>query len=367
MKIPYQSFEVLHKEIENDLYSKFKDIMNKNYFIMGEEVKSFEKEFAEYLGVKYVIGCGNGLDALHIIFKSMGIGENDEVIVPSNTYIATALAVSYAGAKPVFVEADINTFNIDPKKIEAKITNRTKAIAVVHLYGRPAQMDVIMEIANKYNLKIVEDCAQAHGAKFKNKMVGTFGEAAGFSFYPGKNLGALGDAGAIATNDENIAKVARMLTNYGSSIKYNHEFKGFNSRLDELQAGFLSVKLKSLNKWTLRRQEIANRYLNNLDNDLIILPLNSDKDYSCVWHIFAVRCKFREKLEQYLIESGIGVLKHYPIPMHLQKAYEDLGIKKGELPIAEEISSTELSIPLFYGMRDEDVDYVINVLNKFRV
>lgn len=365
MKIPYQSFGVLHGEIKEELTKAFSSVLEKNYFIMGSEERSFEKNFAEYLGAKYAVGCGNGLDALHIALKALGIGAGDEVIVPSSTYIATALAVSYAGATPVFVEPTAESFNIDATRIEEKITSKTKAIMVVHLYGRPADMDPIMAIAKKHGLKVVEDCAQAHGAKYKGKKVGTFGDAAGFSFYPGKNLGALGDGGALVTNDPNVAKIAAMLTNYGSEIKYYNEYKGFNSRLDEMQAAFLNVKLKSLDKWNDERRRIAARYLKEIKNPRIVLPLPSDEDHYCVWHIFGIKCKEREKLEKYLAEKGIGVLKHYPVPMHLQKAYKELGIKKGELPIAEEISSTELSIPLYYGLTDEEATYIIDALNAF--
>lgn len=365
MRIPFVSFDKMHGEIKTDLTKAFSAVLNNNFFIMGEEMKAFEEEFASYLGVKHVISCGNGLDALHIILRAMGIGKGDEVIVPSSTYIATALAVSYAGATPVFVEPILETYNIDPTRIEERITEKTKAIMVVHLYGRPVDMDPVLEIAKKHNLKVVEDCAQAHGAKYKGIKVGGIGDAAGFSFYPGKNLGALGDGGAIATNDDNIAKIAAMYRNYGSEIKYQNEYKGFNSRLDEMQAAFLRVKLPMLDKWNTHRKKIANRYLNDIKNPLIKLPLPSDKVFDCVWHVFAVRTKDRDGLEKYLAEHGIGTLKHYPIPMHLQKAYEDLGIKKGELPFAEEISATELSLPMYYGMSEEEITYVINTINGF--
>ena len=367
MKVPFQSFVKMHEAIRPELTAKFNAVMDKNYFIMGEEHKNFEKDFASYVGAKFALGCGNGLDALHIVLKALGVGEGAEVIVPSNTYIATALAVSYAGARPVFVEPKAGTFNIDPEKIEEKITERTKAIMVVHLYGRPADMDPIMAIAKKHNLFVIEDCAQAHGAKYKGQKVGTFGDAAGFSFYPGKNLGALGDGGAIVTNDEAIAKKCAMLRNYGSEIKYQHDYKGFNSRLDEMQAAFLGAKLPHLDAWNAERKKIAARYLEGIKNPLIVLPLSSDETFDCVWHIFAIRCKERAALENYLAEKGIGTLKHYPIPMHLQKAYLDLGCEKGDLPLAEEISATELSLPLFIGMSDDEIRYVIDALNAFRV
>ncbi|MCR4726587.1 MAG: DegT/DnrJ/EryC1/StrS family aminotransferase [Clostridia bacterium] len=367
MKVPFQSFVKMHEAIRPELTAKFNAVMDRNYFIMGEEHKNFEKDFASYVGAKFALGCGNGLDALHIILKALGVGEGAEVIVPSDTYIATALAVSYAGARPVFVEPKAGTFNIDPEKIEEKITEKTKAIMVVHLYGRPADMDPIMAIAKKRGLFVIEDCAQAHGAKYKGQKVGTFGDAAGFSFYPGKNLGALGDGGAIVTNDEALAKKCTMLRNYGSEIKYQHDYKGFNSRLDEMQAAFLDAKLPHLDDWNDERKRIAARYLEGIENPLITLPLPSDETFDCVWHIFAIRTKERAALEAYLAEKGIGTLKHYPIPMHLQKAYLDLGYKAGDLPLAEEISATELSLPLFIGMSDDEIRYVIDALNAFRV
>ena len=367
MKVPFQSFVKMHEAIRPELTAKFNAVMDRNYFIMGEEHKNFEKDFASYVGAKFALGCGNGLDALHIILKALGVGEGAEVIVPSDTYIATALAVSYAGARPVFVEPKAGTFNIDPEKIEEKITEKTKAIMVVHLYGRPADMDPIMAIAKKRGLFVVEDCAQAHGAKYKGQKVGTFGDAAGFSFYPGKNLGALGDGGVIVTNDEALAKKCAMLRNYGSEIKYQHDYKGFNSRLDEMQAAFLDAKLPHLDDWNDERKRIAARYLEGIENPLITLPLPSDETFDCVWHVFAIRTKERAALEAYLAEKGIGTLKHYPIPMHLQKAYLDLGYKAGDLPLAEDISATELSLPLFIGMSDDEIRYVIDALNAFRV
>jgi len=364
MKIPFVSFEVMHDEIKDDILTKMKYIYEKNWFILGPEVEKFEEAFANFCGTKYCVGCGNGLDALYLPLKAYGITTGDEVLVPSNTYIATALAVSYTGATPVFVEPDINTFNIDPTKIEEKITDKTKAIMVVHLYGQSADMDPIMKIAGKYNLIVIEDAAQAHGATYKGQKVGTFGHGAGFSFYPGKNLGALGDAGAFVTNDKDLADKVRALSNYGSDYKYHHIYQGNNSRLDELQAGILSVKLRHLEKWNSRRIDIAEKYYAGIQNEQIILPKRMD-EVKHVYHIFGIRCAHRNALETYLAEKGIMTNKHYPIPMHLQKAYEDLQIPKGALPIAEEISDTELSIPMYYGMTDEEVQYVIDVLNQF--
>lgn len=365
MKIPFVSFEVMHKEIEPKILEKFKEVYEKNWFIQGEEVQKFEEEYAAYCGVKYCVGCGNGLDALFLPLKAYGIGEGDEVIVPSNTFIATALAVSYTGATPVFVEPKINTFNINPEEIEKKITNKTKAIMAVHLYGQPAEMEQILEIAKKYDLKVIEDSAQAHGATYKGKRTGSLADAAGFSFYPGKNLGALGDAGAMVTNDKELADKVRALGNYGSDYKYHHIYQGNNSRLDEVQAAFLRIKLQELDKWNQERNRIANRYLAEINNPRVILPV-TEKDCTHVYHIFGIRCEKREELEKYLNEKGIGTNKHYPIPMHLQGAYEKLQIPKGALPIAEEISATQLSIPMYYGMTEDEISYVIDAINQWK-
>ena len=364
MKIPFVSFLPMERELENELQEAFKRVFSRSWYIDGVEDKKFENAFAEYCSVDYCIGNGNGLDALVLALKALNIKVGDEVIVPSNTYIATALAVTYTGAVPVLVEPDITTFNIDPKKIEEKITRKTKAIMPVHLYGQPCDMDPIVEIANKYNLYIIEDCAQAHGAIYKGKKVGTFGTAAGFSFYPGKNLGALGDAGATITNSKEIADKVRALGNYGSDYKYHHIYQGSNSRLDEIQAAFLLAKLPILDKMNRERRRIAERYLREINNSKIILPYVI-ADVEHVWHVFALRCTQRDELEKYLNEKGIGTNKHYPIPIHLQECYIDLGLKKGDLPIAEEISATELSIPLYYGMEEDEIKYVIETINLF--
>lgn len=365
MNIPFVSFKPMEKELDQDIRDAFARVYDASWYIEGREDEKFEKAFAEYCNVDYCIGVGNGLDALMLALKALDIKEGDEVIVPSNTYIATALAVTYVGAKPVFVEPDINTFNISPALIEEKITSKTRAIMPVHLYGQPCDMDPIMEIANKHKLYVVEDCAQAHGAKYKGKLIGSFGDASGFSFYPGKNLGALGDAGATVTSNRDLADKVRALGNYGSDYKYHHIYKGSNSRLDEMQAAFLSVKLPHLNKMNEERRRIARKYLEGINNSEIYLPFVPD--YATpVWHIFGVRCDRRDELEEYLNANGISTNKHYPIPMHLQECYKDLGYKKGDLPIAEEISATELSIPMFYGMTDVEIDYVIETINSFR-
>ena len=364
MKIPFVSFLPLEKELDKELRDAFERVYTRSWYIEGEEDKAFEKAFAEYCGVKYAVGSGNGLDALMLALKALGIKEGDEVIVPSNTYIATALAVTYVGATPVLVEPDIKTFNINPALIEEKITSKTKAIMPVHLYGQACDMDPIMEIAKKHDLYVVEDCAQAHGATYKGRNVGTFGDAAGFSFYPGKNLGALGDAGATITNNEALADMVRALGNYGSDYKYHHIYKGNNSRLDELQAAFLSAKLPILDKVNEDRRRIANAYSAGIKNAKVILPYVKEECVP-VWHIYAVRCDARDELEKYLKDLGIGTNKHYPIPMHLQECYKDLGLKEGDLPIAEEISRTELSLPLYYGMTDEQIQFVIDSINNF--
>lgn len=364
MKIPFVTFIPMEKELNDDLRAAFDRVYTRSWYIEGKEDEAFEKAFAEYCETKYCVGVGNGLDALMLSLKALGIGIGDEVIVPSNTYIATALAVTYVGAKPVFVEPDIKTFNIDPALIEAAVTSKTKAIMPVHLYGQACDMDSIMEIAKAYNLFVVEDCAQAHGATYKGKKVGSFGDAAGFSFYPGKNLGALGDGGAVVTNNKELADKVRALGNYGSDYKYHHIYQGNNSRLDELQAAFLAAKLPQLERMNAERQRIAQLYNEGIKNPKIITPCVKEECVP-VWHIYGVRCSERDALEQHLNSKGIGTNKHYPIPMHLQECYKDLGIPKGALPIAEEISSTELSLPMYYGMTDEEIAYVIDAINEF--
>lgn len=366
MKIPFVSFEPMHNEISQDIKMKFALMYDKNIFIKGDELLQFEKEFAAYCTMKYAIGCASGLDAIYIILRAMGIGKGDEVIIPANTFIATALAVSYAGAKPVLVDPEFETYNINSNLIEEKITSNTKAIIPVHLYGRIANMDEINDIGKKYNLKVIEDAAQAHGATYKGKRAGGFGDATAFSFYPGKNLGALGDGGAIVTNDWKLAEQIQMLGNYGSKIKYEHECQGTNSRLDEIQAGFLRIKLQFLDKWNESRRKIADRYLAEIKNPLIQLPLDSDDEYCNVWHIFAIRCQSRDDFEIYLNKKGIGTTRHYPKPIHMHKAYIELNIEEGTYPIAESISKTQLSIPMYYGMSENEINYVIETINNYK-
>lgn len=364
MNIPFVSFKPMEKEFEKELRDAFDRVYMSSWYIEGKEDAAFEKAFSGFCGTKYCVGCGNGLDALMLSLKALGVGSGDEIIVPSNTYIASALAVTYVGATPVFVEPDIRTYNIDFSKIEEKINGKTKAIMPVHLYGQPCDIDPIMEIAKQHGLYVIEDCAQAHGATYKGKKVGSFGNAAGFSFYPGKNLGALGDSGAIVTNSMEVAGKVRALGNYGSDYKYHHIYQGNNSRLDELQAAFLAAKLPHLDRMNAERRRIAARYMTEINNDKIILPYVID-GVEPVWHIFAVRCKERDALADYLKKAGIGTNKHYPIPIHLQEAYKNLDIKKGELPIAEEISATELSLPMYYGMSEEEISYVVENINEF--
>lgn len=365
MNIPFVSFRPMERELDHELREAFERVFTNSWYILGNEDAAFEKAFAEYCGTDYCVGCGNGLEALILVLKALGIENGDEVIVQSNTYIATVLAITYVGASPVFVEPNLKTYNIDPAKIEEKITNKTRAIMPVHLYGLPCDMDPIMDIAAKYRLFVVEDCAQAHGATYKGKRVGSFGDAAGFSFYPGKNLGALGDAGAVTTNNPELAEKVRVLCNYGSDYKYHNIYKGHNSRLDELHAAFLSVKLPHLDRMNAERRRIANRYLGEIKNPELVLPIVPE-NYVHVWHIFSIRCKQRDALEQYLREAGIGTNKHYPLPIHMQPAYADLNIPIGKLSLAEEISATQLSLPMYYGMTEDEITYVVDCLNSFR-
>lgn len=366
MDIKFLNLDPMHKELEKEIKEKLIQVYNKSNFILGEEVEAFEKEFAKFTGAKYCASCGNGLDALVLSLKANGIGEGHEVILPVNTYIATALAVSYVGAKPVFVEPNFETMNIDVESIEEKITVKTKCIIPVHLYGTPANMDKIMEISNKYGLKVIEDCAQAHGAKYKDKMVGTFKDAGAYSFYPGKNLGALGDGGAVITNDKDIYDKIIALRNYGSEKKYYNRYKGINSRLDEIQAAILRIKLKSLSKWNNERQLIAKRYIENIKNPSIITPKNF-YDIEQVWHLFVIRNERRDELKSYLKNKGINTLIHYPIPIHLQECYSDLKYKKGDFDIGEKMANQILSIPIWNGMSIEETDYIVNALNEARI
>ena len=362
-KIPFATVERIHTQHSEELQQAYENVMRNNWFIGSAPCEEFEVEFARYCGTKYGIGCGNGLDALMLSLRAMDIGEGDEVSIPSFTFIATALAVVYAGATPVFVEVDPETALIDPSLIEAAITDKTKAIIPVHLYGQMAPMDQICAIAKKFGLKVLEDAAQSHGAVYQGKHAGSWGDTGCFSFYPGKNLGALGDAGGVVTNDAQLATIIRAIGNYGTEKKYVHDYMGVNSRLDTLQAAFLRVKLRYLDVWCAERREIAGRYLTEIDNPKIKLPVV--KHGTPVWHLFVVRCKERDRLQAYLEENGIGTNIHYPIPMHEQKAFASYNLPHGSFPIAEELASTVLSIPMFNGMTQEEVSQVIEVINKF--
>lgn len=365
MKIPFLNFFPMHSAIKSEMMDAFENVYNSNWFIMGSALKQFETEYAAFSDVKYSVGVSNGLDALHLSLLALEIGPGDEVLIPSNTYIATVLSISYVGAFPIFVEPDINTYNIDPKKIEQAITPRTKAIMPVHLYGQACEMDQIMEIAQKYQLLVIEDNAQAHGSTFNNKITGSWGNANGTSFYPGKNLGALGDGGAISTNDIYVAQKIKILRNYGSQEKYKNEIIGHNMRLDELQAAFLTVKLAHLDKWTTQRKEIASWYNEALKGigDLVLPEVA--KGATHVYHLYVVRTKLRDDLQKYLTANNIGTLIHYPIPPHLQEAYKFLGFKKGDFPIAEDLANTCLSLPIWPGITREEVELVSNIIAKF--
>ena len=356
--IEYENLKLANEKLFNKYKESFNDFLNSGWFILGDQVKELEEDVASFCNVKHCIGVASGLDALILAIDACNFPKNSEIIVPSNTYIATILAIVRNGFKPILVEPDINTYNIDPNRIEEKITKNTRAIIVVHLYGKACDMDKICSIANQYDLKIIEDVAQAHGAKFKDKMVGGFGIGC-FSFYPTKNLGALGDAGAITTNDENLAKTFRSLRNYGSAIKYYNDELGYNSRLDEIQAGFLSAKLEILDDITNHKRELAKIYLENLD-DRFVKPV-VDRDYFDVYHIFNVRHKNRDELKNYLFENEIKTEIHYPLPPHRQKSMQ--GIIEGRYPISEEIHNTTLSLPISYFHKKENILKICDIMN----
>ena len=338
-------------------------VLRSGWYILGPEVEAFEKEFAKYVGRKYCVGMNSGLDALTLSVRALAIGAGDEVIVPANTYIASVLAVTENGATPVFVEPD-EYHALDAERIEAAITERTKAILVVHLYGQAAQMDRICEIAKHHHLYLIEDCAQSHGAVFDGTMTGAFGDAGCFSFYPTKNLGAFGDAGAVVTDDEAFYEKLKMLRNYGSKVKYHNQIEGINSRLDEMQAALLRVKLSHLPELTEERQRIAERYLTGIKNPRILLPKLRERA-NHVWHQFVVQVKKRDEFQKYLEQHGIHTIIHYPIPPHLAECYARLGHQRGELPITERYADEVLSLPMFNGMKDEEVEYVVDAANEY--
>ena len=370
--ISFLDLKTINFEYKDEFLKAFESVLDSGWFILGEKEKNFEKEFAEYCGVKNCIGVANGLDALILIleaYKKLGFMKNgDEVIVPSNTYIASILAVSKAGLNPVLVEPDINTYLIDENLIEQKINSKTKAILPVHLYGRLCNMDAINNIAKKYSLKVIEDCAQSHGASLNEIKCGNLGDAAGFSFYPGKNLGALGDAGAVTTNDDDLAQTIIALRNYGSHKKYENLYQGMNSRLDEIQAAFLSVKLKRLDNDNQIRRKIAQYYIDNINNDLIELSYSKSTNIEDlqlhVWHVFAVRVKNREKFQKYLSDKGVQTVIHYPIPPHKQQAYPEWNNES--YPISEKIHEEIISLPISPVMREDEYKKVTEIVNEYQ-
>jgi dTDP-4-amino-4,6-dideoxygalactose transaminase len=366
VKVPFLELRPAYEELRVDLDTAYQRVMDSGWYILGKELETFETEFATYCGVKHCIGVGNGLDALHLILRGYGIGQGDEVIVPSNTFIATWLAVSYAEATPVAVEPDMRTYNLDPNRIEAALTRRTKAIMPVHLYGQPADMDPILEIAHQHGLKVIEDAAQSQGARYKGRKTGSLGDSAGFSFYPAKNLGAFSDAGAVTTNDSDLADRVRSSRNYGSKKKYYHDLKGFNSRLDELQAAFLRVKLRKLDEWNGRRRRIAEFYNSQLStlNPQLLLPFVPNWAEPA-WYLFAVRHPRRDMLQTRLAEAGIGTLIHYPVPPHLSGAYADAAIPQSSLPVAEKLADSVLSLPIGPHLHEESAGYVAAAVESF--
>jgi dTDP-4-amino-4,6-dideoxygalactose transaminase len=365
MIVPFLSFAPQHDPIRSEVLAAIADVYDKQWYVLGDQVKNFEAEYSAFNQVQHTIGVANGLDALHLALKALNVGPGDEVIVPSNTYIATWLAVSYMGATIVPVEPNLQTYNLDPARLEAAITPRTKGIMPVHLYGQACEMGPIMEVARKHGLWVVEDNAQAQGAAWDGGLAGTFGDANGTSFYPGKNLGALGDAGAVTTNDEALATKIRTLRNYGSQQKYYNEVIGQNSRLDELQASVLRVKLPHLAAWTAQRQQVAAWYAQHLAGlgDLVLPTVAPGATH--VYHLYVVRTAHREALQQHLTAQGVGTLIHYPVPPHRQQAYAHLNMPAGAFPIAEEIADTALSLPMWPGMREEDVAQVSAAVGSF--
>lgn len=354
-----RGFFKYQEEFEN----KAVEVLRSGWYVLGKEVAAFEEEFAAYTGAKYCVGLASGLDALWIAFRLLNIGDGDEVIVQGNTYIASVMGITINGATPVFVEPDEH-FGMNPDEIEGKITDKTKAVLITHLYGMASRMDKIIEICKKHNLRLVEDCAQSHGACFNGKMTGTFGDVGCFSFYPSKNLGAFGDAGAVVVNDENLAKEFKVFRNYGSEKRYYNKVVGANSRLDELQAGLLRVRLSHMQELTDEKVKIAERYSREIKNEKIQLPTLVE-GATCVWHQYVIRCEERDRLIDYLNAKEIGTIIHYPIPPHLAEAYRYLGHKEGFLPITEHLAKTVLSIPMYNGMTEEEQTYVINALNEF--
>jgi dTDP-4-amino-4,6-dideoxygalactose transaminase len=360
--IPFLDLKAAYLELKEEIDAAIQRVLNSGMYVLGSEVELFEDEFSQFTGADYTVATANGLDSISLILRGLSIGEGDEVIVPSFTFVATWLAVSQVGAKIVPVEPNINTANIDVSRIEQAINGRTKAIIPVHLYGQPSDLQPLRELANKYGLYIIEDAAQAHGARYRGERIGTFGDAAAWSFYPGKNLGAMGDGGAITTNNQLLYERLKVLRNYGSRVKYEHEIRGVNSRLDPIQAAVLRVKLKVLDQWNLRREKIANRYSQALKDSSLVLPFVPEWA-SPSWHLYVIQHPKRDWLIRELVKSNIGCLVHYPIPPHKQKAYEGSGIE-GDFHIAEKLASSVLSLPIGPHMLEEQVDKVISLLSK---
>lgn len=348
---------------QNEFEKKALEVLRSGWYVLGKEVTAFEEEFAAYIGARYCVGVANGLDALYLAFRALGIGAGDEVIVQGNTYIASVMGITMNGATPVFVEPD-EYYGIDADKIEEKITGKTKAVLTVHLYGQSCEMDKVTDLCQKYGLRLVEDCAQSHGSEYNGQTTGTFGDIGCFSFYPSKNLGCFGDGGAIVTNDERVASDIKMYRNYGSEKRYYNKVVGVNSRLDEIQAGLLRVRLKHMDELTEERRELAGNYLDGLKNKKICLPRQRNNT-THVWHQFVIRTKNRQKLIDYLNSLGIGTIIHYPIPPHLAEAYQYLGFRAGDFPLTEEYADEVLSIPMYNGMTPEEQGYVIEAINRY--
>ncbi|MEK6732043.1 MAG: DegT/DnrJ/EryC1/StrS family aminotransferase [Candidatus Omnitrophota bacterium] len=365
MKVDIFTLKKQYENLKGELRGPIENVMSSGAFILGEDVGFFEKEFAEYCGVKYGIGVNSGTDALFLACLACGIGKDDEVITPAYTYIATSLGISMAGAKPVFVDTEEKTYSIDVSKIEKAITKKTKAILLVHLYGHPADMDPVIQISQKYKLKVIEDCAQAHGALYKNKKVGSFRDAACFSFYPTKNLGAFGDAGMVLTNSEEIKDKMVLLHDYGRKGRYENIIKGYNSRLDTLQAAILRVKLKHLDKWNEKRRKNASLYTKLFREAKLDIVLPYEAEYAKhVYHQYTVRVKNRKDVMEKLANEGVRTLIHYPIPVHLQECYKELKHKKGDFPIAEKCCEEIMSLPMYPELTEEEIRYVVNTFSK---
>jgi dTDP-4-amino-4,6-dideoxygalactose transaminase len=363
MSIPFLDLYASYKELETEIDGAVKRVLNSGFYILGPEVEAFESEYAQFCDANYCVGVGNGLDAIYISLKALGIGIGDEVLVPSNTYIATWLAVSQCGAKPVPVEPSIDSYNIDPSLITKAITNKTKAIIAVHLYGRPAPLDEILNIAKKFGLKVIEDAAQAHGAVYKDKKIGGHSDMVAWSFYPGKNLGAFGDGGAITTNSEELANKAAVIRNYGSERKYVNDVKGLNSRLDPLQAAILRVKLSKLDEWNARRKEIAKTYAEAFKAAGLYVP-KEESGCNSSWHLYVLRHSKRNDIARELDALGVSVLIHYPIPPHLQNAYSSLEYVRGSFPIAEKLSDEVFSVPIGPHLSPKDIQRVVESVLK---